>query len=153
MNAVIKPRLMIRPMVESDLSYVMVVETAAYEHPWTLGIFRDCMRVGYYCAVGQSEGVFCAHAIMSEAVGEAHVLNLCVHPHWQGEGYGRQLLQAMIDEAIKRNVSHMFLEVRHSNHVAQQLYATMGFNEIAQRPGYYPTQQGRETALVFAKTL
>ena len=36
----------IRGMTSDDLGKVIDVEVAAYEHPWTVGIFRDCLRVG-----------------------------------------------------------------------------------------------------------
>ena len=36
---------------------------------------------------------------------------------------------------------------------ARRLYASEGFNEFGQRYNYYPAEQGREDALVFAKSL
>ena len=48
MSAVIKePGYMLRPMRDVDLPLVMDVAQAAYSHPWTEGIFRDCLRAGY----------------------------------------------------------------------------------------------------------
>ena len=90
---------------------------------------------------------------MSTAVDESHILNLCVHPDWQGQGLGRVLLDHLVAAARSRGAAHLFLEVRASNDAAQRLYLSMGFNEIAQRAGYYPARGGRESALVFAKTL
>jgi ribosomal-protein-alanine N-acetyltransferase len=154
LNAVAEHVLLeIRPMREADLSAVVASEEAAYTHPWTPGIFTDCLKVGYHCLVGTLGGRIIAHAVMSVAVGEAHVLNLCVHPEWQGRGHGRRLLEHLLQMTMARRVKHMFLEVRASNEAAQALYLAMGFNEIAQRPGYYPAPAGRETALVYARTL
>ena len=52
MSAVaLAPEPSLRPMRESDLPAVLVVEQSAYEFPWTLAIFRDCLRVGYHCWV------------------------------------------------------------------------------------------------------
>lgn len=154
MNAVAEPvPLEIRLMRDVDTERVMVSEEAAYSHPWTAGIFRDCLQAGYYCVVGELAGRVMAHAVMSVAVGEAHVLNLCVHPHWQGRGHGRRMLEHLLAVAVSRAATHMFLEVRASNTAAQHLYETLGFNEIAQRPGYYPAGGCRETAYIYAKTL
>jgi len=154
MNAVTESLPMrMRRMRDEDLPGVIENEEAAYAHPWTLGIMRDCMRVGYQCVVGQIAGRVMAHGIMSLAAGESHVLNICIHPDWQGQGHGRRMLEHLMDLALQQGASHVFLEVRASNEVAQQLYLSLGFNEIAQRPGYYPGKQGRETALIFAKTL
>jgi [ribosomal protein S18]-alanine N-acetyltransferase len=145
--------IQIRSMREDDIGAVMVSEEAAYTHPWTEGIFTDCLKVGYYCIVGEFVDRVMAHAVMSIAVGEAHVLNLCVHPYWQGQGHGRRLLQHLLSVAERRGATHMFLEVRATNETAQTLYRSLGFNEIGQRPGYYPATRGRETAIVFARTL
>ena len=34
----------LRPMREEDLDAVHAVEVRAYEFPWSVGIFRDCLR-------------------------------------------------------------------------------------------------------------
>ena len=41
----------IRPMHELDVPVVVAIERAAYQFPWSEGIFRDCLRVGYVCRV------------------------------------------------------------------------------------------------------
>lgn len=154
MNAVAESLPMrVRLMRDEDISSVIENEEAAYAHPWTTGIMRDCLKVGYHCVVGQVGERVMAHGIMSVAAGESHVLNLCVHPGWQGHGYGRCLLEHLMGIALNRGASHTFLEVRASNEAAQKLYLSLGFNEIAQRPDYYPAARGREMALIFAKTL
>jgi ribosomal-protein-alanine N-acetyltransferase len=91
--------------------------------------------------------------VLSVAVGEAHVLNVCVHPDWQGRGLGRRILDRLLRLAREHEADTAFLEVRASNTVAQRLYESAGFNEIGVRRGYYPARVGREDAVVYAKTL
>src|SRR5437879_647811 len=91
-----------RPMCEADLERVIEVEQASYEFPWTIGIFRDCLRIGYECHVcegppGQSDLI--GHGIMSIAAGECHLLNICIHPDWQQRGLGRQLVEFLLNVA------------------------------------------------------
>ena len=144
----------IRPMTGEDLSDVLAVETSAYSHPWTEGILRDCMRVGYSCWVCELDGEIVGHAVMSVAVGEAHLLNLCVSPGCQGMGVGRRLLQRAVRIAAEREADTMFLEVRESNVAACGLYESEGFGEIGRRRDYYPKDGGgREDALVYAKAI
>ncbi len=140
-------------MQPTDLRSIASVERAAYEYPWSVGIFRDCLLAGYYCLVLELDGRVMGYTIMSIAASEAHVLNLCVHPDAQHYGYGRRLLNALLAKARDSKVDKVFLEVRPSNAVALALYRSSGFEEIGIRPGYYQARQGREDAVILAATL
>lgn len=142
-----------RPMHEGDVRTVMDIEKRAYKFHWTEGIFRDCLRVGYCCWVMELGGAAAAYGVMSLVVGEAHLLNICVAPEWQRQGYGRLLLDHFMELARERGASRMFLEVRLSNQVALDLYRDVGFNEVGTRRNYYPGERGREDALILAKDL
>ena len=49
-----RPRLVrFRAMVPGDVPAVGAVERASYAYPWSEGIFRDCLRVGYLCRVAE----------------------------------------------------------------------------------------------------
>ena len=72
------PRITHRRMLEQDLPAVIELECAAYLFPWSIGIFRDCLRVGYVCRVIDLKGEVVGYGIMSMGAGEAHVLNVCV---------------------------------------------------------------------------
>jgi [ribosomal protein S18]-alanine N-acetyltransferase len=153
MSAAVKPRTEIRLMQPSDLKAVAAVERAAYDYPWSLGIFRDCLLAGYYCLVLDVGGAVTGYGIMSIAAAEAHLLNLCVHPDAQRLGYGRRLLNALILKAQDSDVDKIFLEVRPSNRKALKLYASVGFEQIGIRPAYYQAENGREDAIILAATL
>ncbi len=154
MSAVLnEPVSHIRPMRVADLPAVLVVENRAYSHPWSEGILRDCLRVGYSCWVCEAGDALVGHAVMSIALGEAHLLNLCVDPGRQRRGVGRRLLHRALRVARERQVDTVFLEVRASNLAARVLYENEGFAEIGQRRDYYPAEHGREDALVYAKAL
>ena len=155
----------LRHMYEADLPAVLLVENAAYPYPWTEGIFRDCLRVGYHCLVAEpapgtvpglapaSPAFLVGHAVMSAAVGECHLLNLCVHPDWQGRGLGRRMLLRLFSIGRANNADTAFLEVRASNRRAIALYESEGFCEVGLRRGYYPAGDRREDALVMARPL
>jgi ribosomal-protein-alanine N-acetyltransferase len=140
-------------MTEADLPEVMKVEQLSYEFPWTLGIFKDCMRVGYHCYLYESDGKALGHGVMSIAAGECHILNVCVHPQWQRRGLGRQMMQFLLEFARDRGAQTALLEVRVSNTAAYQLYQNLGFNEVGMRRFYYPGRSGREDALILARDL
>jgi ribosomal-protein-alanine N-acetyltransferase len=150
MVAVARPRIEVRAMRREDLPAVAALETASYEFPWSAGIFGDCLKAGHPCWVLCCDGEVAGYGILSAAAGEAHVLNLCIGPAWRGRGLGRHLLGRLLDVARWSGAERVFLEVRPSNPVAQQLYASVGFKEIGRRPRYYPAKGGREDAIVMA---
>lgn len=142
-----------RKMRETDLDEVLAIEESVYNFPWTRGIFHDCLNVGYFCWVLQQDGKIVAYSIMSVAAGESHLLTIVVSKDKQGQGYGKKILDEMIHVAVKNDAQAMYLEVRISNKAAIQLYHQRGFNELGVRNNYYPAEEGREDALIFALDL
>lgn len=140
-------------MTDADVPDVIQVEHAGYDFPWTAGIFHDCLRVGYCCWVAEAPDGIWGHLVMSVAAGEAHILNVCVHPRVQRRGVGRRLLEYALPVARRFGAAVLLLEVRPSNTGAIALYRGLGFEEIGRRLGYYPSAGGREDALVFALAL
>jgi ribosomal-protein-alanine N-acetyltransferase len=141
-------------MQEEDLPQVMAIEETVYPYPWTLGIFRDCLRVGYCCWVLNLDQQVIGYGVMSVVVDESHILNICVDPKWQGKGLGVKLLGRLLKIARQHGAGTAFLEVRVGNKVAIGLYEKLGFVEIGQRSGYYPDRnQAREDAMVMSLEL
>ncbi len=154
MSAVVSiPAPQLRPMQEEDLPAVLAVEEAAYPFPWTLAIFRDCLRVGYVCYVYEGPVGPVGHGIMSVAAGECHLLNICIHPDWQRRGFGRALIEFLLDIAKRHGAKVALLEVRPSNVAGYKLYTRLGFDEIGLRKNYYPAAKGREDAILLARDL
>jgi len=137
-----------RAMTPADVAHVAAVEKASYQFPWSEGIFRDCLRVGYLCRVAECEGEIVAYGIVAMGAGEAHVLNICVRDEIRGRGVGRQMLMLLIERSSQAGMQDVFLEVRPSNMHAIALYQSVGFIEVGRRRGYYQAVDGREDALV-----
>ena len=136
-------------MRDADIESVLLNERHSYTHPWNYGIFEDCIA-NNDCWVLEVEGLVIGHGIISLGAEEAHLLNVCVNPNFQGNGYGKLLVEHLINQARSRAANNMFLEVRLSNQVAYQLYEKLGFNEVGVRHDYYPAFNGREDAIVLA---
>jgi ribosomal-protein-alanine N-acetyltransferase len=151
MSAVLKPQLPhLRPMQDRDLESVMAIETRVYPFPWSRGIFADCLRVGYSCWVLELDQSIVGYAVLSAGAGEAHILNICISPNYQGQGHGARLLNRLVDLSRWHQASSLFLEVRPSNTVAVAMYQDYGFSVVGRRPNYYPSEDGREDALIMA---
>lgn len=154
MSAVARPAVVLtRPMREPDLARVMAIERGAYHFPWSEAIFRDCLQVGYCCWVLEGGQQVEAFGIMQVAVGEAHVLNLCVARERHGRGLGRAMLRCLLDVARDHGAESMLLEVRPSNAPALALYRSEGFRTVGTRRAYYPSSTGREDAFILSRTL
>lgn len=145
--------LRLRRMTADDLPSVLAIEAQNYGYPWSKGIFKDCFKAGYNCWVCEEMDRVLGYSIVSVAVGEAHILNISVDPAEQGQGIGRKMLENLIEVARNKKAEAVYLEVRPSNIGALALYQNMGFNEIGVRKGYYPTETGREDALMLALQL
>ncbi len=144
----------VRSMHYQDLTSVVAVEEKAYPLPWTLGIFRDCLRVGYKAWVVALDNEIIGYGIVMLSSGEAHILNICIDPAYQKKGLGRYLLRFMLKKSNQTDIDMVLLEVRRSNTAAQQLYQSEGFHELGVRKGYYPAENhGREDAIILAKYL
>ena len=143
----------IRPMHELDVPVIVAIERAAYQFPWSEGIFRDCLRVGYVCRVVDVGGDPAGYGIMSVGAGEAHILNVCIRDEFRGRGFARRLLLYLLERARASGMREAFLEVRPSNTAAARLYHSMGFEQVGMRRGYYQATVGREDAAVLRRVL
>jgi [ribosomal protein S18]-alanine N-acetyltransferase len=147
------PEVLIRPMRATDVAEVAAIERASYQFPWSEGIFRDCLRVGYVCRVITVSRQVMAYGVMSFGAGEAHILNLCVAEGYRCRGVGKRMLASLIERATAAAMSEAFLEVRPSNTAAIRLYLSVGFEQVGMRRGYYQAVSGREDAAVLRRVL
>jgi ribosomal-protein-alanine N-acetyltransferase len=147
------PEVHIRPMMEIDLAEVAAIELKSYAFPWSENIFRDCLRVGYTCRSLDLAGQVIGYGVMSLGAGEAHILNVCVQDEFRCVGFGRRLLEHLLERAAASGVAEAFLEVRPSNLSAIRLYQHLGFEQIGIRRGYYQAPEGREDAIVLKREL
>ena len=143
----------VRPMREHDLARVHAREQRAYQFPWSVGVFTDCLRVGYSCWIISNEESIVGYGIMSIAVQESHILNICIDPSWHRHGFATTLLKHMLSTAREYEAAVAYLEVRPSNQGAILLYEREGFANVGVRTDYYPALEGREDAFVMSKAL
>jgi len=145
-------------ITNADVSSLMVIENACHSHPWSEKTFVSCIGGRYFgekLAVNHSEtqppsslqntqqeknsiGFYVGEYV----VGEATLMDICVSPAMQGEGYGKVLLKQFLAQAKQQGATKVFLEVRAKNISAQMLYMNAGFIEINRRTGYYPSASG-----------
>jgi len=154
MNAQLnQPNISFREMHASDLDAVMQIEIVNFPFPWTAGNFKDSINSGHICLLLEIDEAVIGYAILMMVLDEAHLLNISVSSAWKGKGWGRHLLNHMMQIGREKGGLNMFLEVRPSNVSAITLYESIGFNEMGVRPGYYPAHNGRENAVLMGVAL
>ncbi|MGL5226411.1 MAG: ribosomal protein S18-alanine N-acetyltransferase [Aeromonas sp.] len=140
-----------RPLLECDIERIYPIEQAAHKEPWSLTNLRSCFgaryRNGLMLIDEQPAGFYIADLV----AGDSSLMNICVHPRYQGKGLGRALLQAYLAQSKQAGAQAWFLEVRASNQIAIGLYEHCGFAEYCRRADYYGTGQDREDAVLMSR--
>ena len=133
-----------------DVEEVVAVENDAYPFPWTRGNFLDSLASRYDAwTLREPDARLAGYFLLMHAVDETHLLNITVRPDLQGRGFGRMLLDKVINLARSANMHSVLLEVRPSNEHAQTVYRHCGFKQIGIRKNYYPAGgTAREDAIV-----
>jgi [ribosomal protein S18]-alanine N-acetyltransferase len=139
-----------------DIDAVMVIERELFaDDAWRDTMFWSELAqrdTRLYLVTDGDDGTVIAYAgLCAYAPHEAYIQTIAVSAAAQGRGLGASLLEALIDEAERRGVAHLDLEVRADNETAQRLYLRHGFARIALRRGYY--QPSGTDALVMRKEL
>lgn len=144
----------LEPLTEERLDAVLAIEQTAYAHPWTRGNFLDSLRSGYQTQLLVADGELLGYVVAMKGVDEVHLLNITVAPAWQGQGWGRVLLDALAIWSRGQGAQWLWLEVRVSNLRALQIYERHGYRRVGTRKGYYPDGHGRrEDAIVMSLRL
>lgn len=145
--------MLIRAMNEDDLLEVVNLEEELFSSSWSLSDFayellENDFSFNYVleddsCLIGYV-GVW----LMYE---QAQITTIGVCSCYQRQGYGRLLMNTMIDLAMRHGCETMSLEVRVSNEKAIALYQSLGFTIEAIRKNYY--QDNHEDAYLMMKRL
>ncbi|KPJ67819.1 MAG: hypothetical protein AMJ43_02340 [Coxiella sp. DG_40] len=144
--------LFIRPFSNSDLPVILHIERITQLTPWSERDFKESLQHGI-CRVLLKNNEIIGFIVFSLQTSECEILNLCIKPEHQNQGYGFKLLQQALQHAKCHNTDIVFLEVRCSNKAAINLYHKAGFNELDIKKAYYPFKNKHEDAIIFALDL
>jgi ribosomal-protein-alanine N-acetyltransferase len=132
-------KLEIRPLRADDLDAVAAIQEASPE----ASHWNPADYLGLDSTVAVCNGTIAGFLVTrTVSDGESEILNLAVAPRYRRCGVAKHLISDR--NVLLRGV--VFLEVRASNTVAQNLYKSLGFQEVAWRPGYY--ENPPESAIV-----
>ncbi len=142
-------RCRLRPASLTDLDALVALEKASFSDPWTSSELGEALRwpEAVVLIAEADDGARLGYVLGRVVVDEGEVLSIAIVPARRREGFGRQLLQALLIEMRRRGAHAAWLEVRASNAGAQALYAAEGFVPAGLRRGYY--RRPPEDALVY----
>ena len=145
----------LRAATVADLEAIMAIERATFPtDAWsaqTMSREIGDPHGSYVVAVSAADGIDGYAGLLSPLDAEdADIQTVAVADHARRRGLGRALVTALLEEAERRGARRVFLEVRADNAPAQELYRSLGFEEIGVRRGYY--QPDGVDALVMRRT-
>jgi ribosomal-protein-alanine N-acetyltransferase len=158
-----RSKLEVRRMRVDDLDEVMVIEKAAFRHPWSTELFRRELEHDWSTILVMVEplplpapGKTANERVLGFIIfwlvhDEVHILNVAVAPEARRRGIARTLMTEAEKRAYAANAALMTLEVRRSNTSALDLYREFDYRAVGVRPNYY-VDEG-EDAIVMVKEL
>lgn len=138
--------ILIREAEEKDVDAIYDIGRLCFFDAWRRETVRhDLMENEHsFYLVAEEDGFITGYGCFWFIADEGQLVNIGVRPENRRQGIARLLLQKGIEEARKRNMLTMFLEVRVSNLSAQKMYETFGFKNLGLRKKVYdmPIEDG-----------
>ncbi|SHK33036.1 ribosomal protein S18-alanine N-acetyltransferase [Thermocrinis minervae] len=131
---------MVRRLREEDLQAVYRINSENFTtDAWPLQAFERELSLDYsHALVWEEDGKVIGYAIAWVVYDEASIMSFAIDKEWQGKGYGKKLLQHLIEHFRKMGgIRRITLDVRKSNIQAINLYRSLGFRIEAERKSYY----------------
>jgi [ribosomal protein S18]-alanine N-acetyltransferase len=116
---------------------------------WPKESYDQAHSSGQIVLIAELSGQICGFVVARIIAEDAEILNTAVDPAHRRQGIGTALLSAAISSAQTQNAKGIHLEVRESNSAAISFYRQHGFEQTAERRGYYNSPT--ENAVVMKK--
>ncbi len=139
MKPTIKPiNTSFRSFKKQHIDNVLLIERLAYSTPWSKKKFTSSLDNNQTLAtlICINDKII-GYAVVLCLVDSADLLNLCIHPKYQHQGFGLELFSYLVKQLEESNIYSIILEVRRSNKVARSFYQKIGFELIDTRKKYY----------------
>jgi ribosomal-protein-alanine N-acetyltransferase len=133
--------LSIRPATDDDLPRLLEVEGRVHVAPWNEEGFKGEMSKPYSCVWvltdDETDSKIAGYVVFWLLFDECQILNVAVDLPFRGLGHAKRMVRQVADQAVKKDLKSVTLDVRKSNLPAIQLYQGLGFSITAIRKGFY----------------
>lgn len=142
----------IRLSVASDAAALAAIEqTQPRAAGWgEKGFASELTQACSYIWGLETEGQLVGFVAVRAVADSAEILNVAVHAHYTGQGFGSNLLKQVLQELASQGVQQVSLEVAQDNAPALALYTKAGFVRCSVRKDFYAP--GRD-GLILGKEL
>ena len=82
----------------SDLDNIFKLELNSYDHPWTIGILRDCLVNHYDFYKAEYNNNLIGYIIAKISIYETHILNLTISEDYRQRGIATELLEMIFSK-------------------------------------------------------
>ncbi len=140
-----------REWTTEDLFEIAKLEEECFTDPWSQRMLADSYLSGsFFGSLLEEEDGITSYGGMRIVGDEAEIELIATAEMYRRCGRGGKILDDLLDEAKRRGVKSVFLEVRVSNAAAQIMYLKKGFKGLYARSRYY---SNGEDAIVMKKEL
>lgn len=129
----------IRRLIEADLDKVMEIENLCFVAPWQKDdIVRELNNNEFAILyVATVDDVVVGYVDFWITFDSATICQIAVHPDYQRQSIGSQLLSKAFKDCSQKEVLSITLEVRESNEKGICFYKKHGFIPYLTKPQYY----------------
>lgn len=118
-----------------DLPALLSLDELAFDHLWrkSVGYFSEALAYAGSFVVAEMAGQVVGYEWCEVHHQRAHLTRLAVHPYYQGQGIGSQLLRQAITDVLAQGVNFITLNTQENNQRSRALYTRFGFVNTQQR--------------------
>ena len=129
----------IAPVELRDLDAIHAIESASFPAPWRMEFFESELQADWrFNLVARRGGKVIGYLFAMWLFDELHVNKIAIAEHERRQGIADELMAQCFEFARRNGVRMISLEVRRSNHGAQEFYRHLEFASSYIRPRYYP---------------
>ena len=142
--------MIVRKAVAADIPAVAALERSEFPDGADEGMLARLLDAeGGVILAAEEGGGLLGYVWARFVLDEGDIGNIAVAPGFRRRGAGAALLEALLEEAARRQAAVVQLEVRESNLAARRLYEKNGFETVGKRKNYY--EKPAEDAILMSK--
>ena len=138
----------ITKMTKDDIFEIASLEKECFAEPWSEKSLTDELTndTARFYVLRDNEKLL-GYIGANNIYAEVYITNVAVNENYRGKGYGKMLVNHLLEQSELENANFVTLEVRESNENAIGLYESCGFKKVGVRKNFY--SKPTENALIY----